>query len=354
MLISKKERTLLHWLLDEEEGNFSIEYYRSIDADCIGGLKCNGLEDEELQRLVDGCTAWFGIIPKSATIKNPAGYLAYVVELAEESGLALPVIFFYLEKLLKSSKTAPSIAEVSKIFDKAAEKADGLQDIARRAEKLASQTQEKLLEAFTPEALEKIRQYLPDFPEPNDLVGASQQVFLEPFGFGFDAKYEPGGIEAVVRKIKAANVWPIIPIFNMYLAAGIPEGKETAVVHFVREGRERDALFFGGYPPRIWLEAIEKAIALPANDIKKDWPLHPKDLLSGPLGGDSYEKSTEEMWQRETEIAEEQLRKNTAERKTEKCLKPEQKSPSPKASMSPLPKPPAKLARPQITTVVRD
>ena len=354
-MISKIERKQLsEYLCDEWD--LTIEYCDAEDAKYIRGMKCNGLEDEELQRLADGAATWFGLFPKTSSIKNPTVYLAYVVNVAEENELILPVVFYCLEELLKSSKTAPSIAEVSRIFEKMAEKVVDLNEIAWRAEQRASKTQEKLLEAFTPATLEKIREYLPEFPEPEELVKAWQRLYSESLGFGlsdinglgFSDRHENGGIEALAKEIKAASLWPIVPFYNLYLASATPKDKEATVTQLVIKMGEAEGLKGTIYPPRIWAKAVEEVSAQPPGDLQiKGYGAHPNDLLEeGFYSFDDPTPEVEAMWQRETEIAEEQLRKNPAERKTEKCLKKQKpKSQSPKT--------PAKLACLPKTTTAR-
>lgn len=341
-MISKIEREQLsEYLCDKWD--FTIEECYSENAKYIRGMKCNGLEDEELQRLADGAATWFGLFPKTSSIKNPTVYLAYVVNVAEENKLILPVVFYCLEELLKSSKTAPSIAEVSRIFEKMAEKVVDLNETAWRAEQRASKTQEKLLEAFTPATLEKIREYLPEFPEPEELVKAWQRLYSESLGFGFSDRHENGGIEALAKEIKAASLWPIVPFYNLYLASATPKDKEATVTQLVIKMGEAEGLKGKICPPRIWAKAVEEVSAQPPGDLQiKGYGAHPNDLLGEAFYSfDDPKPEVEAMWQRETEIAEEQLRKNPAERKTEKCLKkqkPKSQSPKTPAKLACLPK----------------
>ncbi len=242
----------------------------AVEAGHAGNLQGDGYSASDLKRLAEATADYLSLFDKRPA--NPNGFAALIIECALEARLPAILMLGVLEDLPKRKRLIPSIAEFSEIFT---ERAECLQRAVKMSRKILDECRKESKKTFKclTDAVDGIRNFLPDFPDPEVLDHSWQQIFCAPFGSTHDGGMDGNGgiiegnrdrMMAFRAGLQACEFWPAAPMYCAHLAAQIPTNKRLAVTSHVDELCEDG--FQDCDDPSFWHGLIAKASTFPDED----------------------------------------------------------------------------------------
>lgn len=225
----------------------------------------DGYIDDDLARLATAFADCFGYF--SRRVNRQDDVIIKIIECAEE--VRLPAIegLKILEDLPKQKKVVPSIAEFNEMFK---ERKELLQRAASESRNIVRDYRNEADRAFKAleDAVDGIRGFLPDFPDPEHLSEIWEPVFNAPFPvheYGIAVPEFKKKMEKFRAGLQAGEFWPAVPLYCIYLAMQIPIEKLPAGIEYVEDIiRGEDGDYYASCNlPMHWHSAIAEIPNLP-------------------------------------------------------------------------------------------
>ena len=245
-------------------------YAMAVKKSHAGDYVHGGYSDADKKRIAIGITDFLDLYAKRPA--NPNAYGAQVIECAQDAYLPAIEVLKILEEQLKKSRAVCSVAEFNELFLARKKRLKHAAAEASRVRKAHNILHQKMLECLHENA-ERYRNFIPDYPNVEALVGAWQPVLDDRIAdFWGDLTSCQKITDACCRGMQAGDAWPAIAFYCVYLAAQIPSNKQSAAALYVYELCEGNQTV--GDVPAHWHAAIAETSGLPVHP-------HPGEEVDG-------------------------------------------------------------------------
>lgn len=230
----------------------------------------DGYSDDELTRLAKAFPDCFGYFSKR--LNKQDAVIAMIIECAQEARLPAIEVLKVLEDLPKRKKLIPSVAEFNEMFT---ERKELLKRASYESGKVILELRDESKETLKSlaDAVDGFREFIPDFPDADDLAKFWKQVTGTHFGIiPYECLGENRRMMTAFREgMQAGEFWPAVPLYCLHLAAQIPAEKLPAAIQHVFDLWEEDTET--GNLPMHWHSAIanEPSLSTDGEAVMKDW-----------------------------------------------------------------------------------
>jgi len=238
---------------------------KAVEDGHAGDCLSDGYSDAELTRLAKAFPDCFGYFSKR--LNKQDAVIAMIIECAQDARLPAIEVLMILEDLPKRKKLIPSVAEFNEMFT---ERKELLKRASYESGKviLELQNESKETSKSFADAVDGFREFIPDFPDADNLAKSWERVTGARFGvIPHEGLNENRKMMTAYRDgMQAGEYWPAVPLYCLHLYAQIPTEKLPAAMNYVEGLIGEDGDHFASCDlPMHWHSAIAEIPNLSAD-----------------------------------------------------------------------------------------